>query len=66
MRFEKEALFREMVSKTGMNLYLGAGFSVYAYNGEDEVLPLGKQINEQLKKQIKDICPILIRGSLEE
>lgn len=25
-----------------------------------------KQINEQLKKQIKDICPILIRGSLEE
>ena len=32
MRFEKEALFREMVSKTGMNLYLGAGFSVYAKN----------------------------------
>ena len=25
-----------------------------------------KRINEQLKKQIKDICPILIRGSLEE
>lgn len=25
-----------------------------------------KQINEQLKGQIKDICPILIRGSLEE
>jgi len=25
-----------------------------------------KKINEQLKKQIKDICPILIRGSLEE
>ena len=25
-----------------------------------------KQINEQLKYQIKDICPILIRGSLEE
>ena len=24
-----------------------------------------KQINEQLKAQIKDICPILIRGSLE-
>ena len=48
MRFEKEALFKEMVSKTGMNLYLGAGFSVYAYNGEDEVLPLGNQINQQL------------------
>ncbi len=25
-----------------------------------------KRINEQLKTQIKDICPILIRGSLEE
>lgn len=25
-----------------------------------------KKINEQLKKQTKDICPILIRGSLEE
>ena len=25
-----------------------------------------KEINEQLKNQIKDICPILIRGSLEE
>lgn len=25
-----------------------------------------KRINEHLKKQIKDICPILIRGSLED
>ena len=25
-----------------------------------------KQINEQLKTQIKDICPILVRGSLKE
>lgn len=25
-----------------------------------------KQINEELKSQIKDICPILIKGSLEE
>ena len=25
-----------------------------------------KRLNEQLKTQIKDICPILIRGSLEE
>ena len=25
-----------------------------------------RNINEQLKAQIKDICPILIRGSLEE
>jgi type I restriction enzyme S subunit len=25
-----------------------------------------KRTNEQLKQQIKDICPILIKGSLEE
>ena len=31
----------------------------HAYNAR-------KRTNEQLKKQIKDICPILIRGSLEE
>lgn len=30
------------------------------------VYNMRKRINEQLKAQIKDICPILIRGSLEE
>ena len=25
-----------------------------------------KEINEKLKEQIKDICPILIKGSIEE
>lgn len=30
-----------------------------------EVLSLRRTINEKLKTQIKDICPILIRGSLE-
>lgn len=30
------------------------------------VYTMRKAINEQLKKQIKDICPILIKGSLEE
>ena len=25
-----------------------------------------KEINEKLKNQIKDICPILIKGSIEE
>ena len=25
-----------------------------------------KALNERLKKQLKDICPILIKGSLEE
>lgn len=32
-------------------------FSVYQKRSE---------LNEQLKAQIKDICPILIRGSLED
>lgn len=31
-----------------------------------KVYTLRRNINEQLKAQIKDICPILIRGSLEE
>ena len=29
-------------------------------------LSLRREINEQLKTQIRDICPILIKGSLEE
>ena len=31
-----------------------------------DVYIMRKQINERLKAQIKDICPILIKGSLEE
>ena len=31
-----------------------------------EVYNERKEINEKLKAQIKDICPILIRGSLRE
>ncbi len=30
------------------------------------VYVMRKEINEQLKAQIKDICPILVRGSLED
>jgi len=30
------------------------------------VYQLRREINEQLKEQIKDLCPILIKGSLEE
>ncbi len=48
MKFEKEALFRQLTLNSGMNLYLGAGFSVYAYNVEGNSLPLGKSINEKL------------------
>ena len=31
-----------------------------------KVLNTRKEINEKLKSQIKDICPILIKGSIEE
>lgn len=48
MKFEKEALFKELVKKHGMNLYLGAGFSVYAYNNDNVSLPLGNDINKKL------------------
>ena len=41
VRFDNEPLFREFVSKYGMNLFLGAGFSTYAYNDQPEALPLG-------------------------
>lgn len=30
-----------------------------------ETYTIRKEINEKLKAQIKDICPILIKGSLE-
>lgn len=48
MEFEKEALFKQLVSNSGMNLYLRAGFSTYAYNAEQESLPLGNAINTRL------------------
>lgn len=48
MRFDNEALFVSLVSNFGLNLYLGAGFSVYAQNYEDESLPLGNEINKRL------------------
>lgn len=48
MEFEKEALFKQLVSNSGMNLYLGAGFSTYAYNSDKESLPLGEVINKRL------------------
>ena len=31
-----------------------------------EANTIRKEINEKLKAQIKDICPILIKGSIEE
>lgn len=48
MRFDNEALFVSLVSNYGMNLYLGAGFSVYADNEAGEKMPLGNEINKHL------------------
>lgn len=53
MRFDNEKLFISLVKKSGLNLYLGAGFSVYAYNENDEPLPLGNKINERLIEQFE-------------
>lgn len=47
-RFDNEPLFKEFVSKYGMNLFLGAGFSTYAYNDQRETLPLGSAILDRL------------------
>ncbi|MGF7143828.1 energy-coupling factor transporter ATP-binding protein EcfA2 [Anaerotaenia torta] len=40
----------EMVGQYGLNMFLGAGFSAYAKNNENEKLPLGNKICEQLIK----------------
>lgn len=48
MRFDNESLFVSLVAKYGLNLYLGAGFSVYAYNEAEETLPLGDEINRRI------------------
>lgn len=48
MRFDNEKLFITFVKKYGLNLYLGAGFSVYAYNEDEEILPLGNEINDRI------------------
>lgn len=50
VEFENEELFKHLVKNHGLNLFLGAGFSVYARNAEDEPLPLSNEINNQLIK----------------
>lgn len=47
-RFDNEKLFINYVTQYGLNLYLGAGFSVYAYNENSETLPLGNAINKRI------------------
>lgn len=47
-RFDKQKLFENYINEYGLNLFLGAGFSVMATNKYGETLPLGKEINERL------------------
>ena len=46
--FENDKLFENVVTSYGLNLFLGAGFSVYSYNEEGESLPLGNKIKEKI------------------
>lgn len=47
-RFDKQKLFENYINEYGLNLFLGAGFSVMASNKNGEILPLGKEINDRL------------------
>lgn len=49
----KETLEKEL--KGGMNLFLGAGFSIYAKNSSNETLPVGAELCAELVKEFD--CP---------
>lgn len=51
-RFDNQHLFENEIIK-GTNLFLGAGFSVLAENRNKEKLPIGNQLNEQIKSFFK-------------
>lgn len=48
MKFENQQAFEEAVSAEGLNLFLGAGFSVLANNRDDEKLMLGFELKDYL------------------
>jgi len=48
MKFENQQAFEEVVSAEGLNLFLGAGFSVLANNRDDEKLMLGFELKDYL------------------
>lgn len=48
VRFDNLELFKTLVAKSGLNLFLGAGFSTYARNKDGETLPLGDAIKDYL------------------
>lgn len=50
MRFDNRNAFENYL-KSGINLFLGAGFSVLAKNKEDQNLPVGNQLANELKQK---------------
>ena len=48
IQFDNLELFKNLVAKNGLNLFLGAGFSTYARNKDGEPLPLGDTIKDYL------------------
>ena len=52
--FECKNLFNKAIEE-GINLFLGAGFSVNAKDGNGNALPLGGELLEELKDKFQDI-----------
>lgn len=48
MEFENEKSFKQLISQDGINLFLGAGFSVHAKNRHDDILPPAGQLQKIL------------------
>ncbi|WP_020586899.1 SIR2 family protein [Desulfobacter curvatus] len=48
MQFENQAAFEELVRNGGLNLFLGAGFSILASDYEDDKLKVGSELKEYL------------------
>lgn len=48
MQFDAQKLFEDNLKKDGINLFLGAGFSILSKNCNDENLPLGNQLKDLL------------------
>ena len=47
IRFDNRNMFKHEITK-GINLFLGAGFSVLAKNGAGEFLPIGNKLSEKV------------------
>ncbi len=73
MEFEGSSNFFELIRENGLNLLLGAGFSVEAVNSKNESLPLGNALKNKLietfslplpftKKELSFICSHLKRN----